>query len=185
MLDRRRCPPTVVRKTRCVRELVLDGVLLLLLNLKRLLALQILMLATMYFLLWLRCWRRTAAIGNTRNRYEIHRSGQIPPALGVILCPCLHIRVRIRVRWIVHKGRRARDRLLGLQLRLWLRLCLRLGFRFRLYLDLRLHLWLGLNLYIQQGLRRSGLGVTSRRGCLDNLGQKLGLDRLLLMVLGI
>lgn len=74
MLDGRRRPPTVVHEIRSVRDLVLDGVLLLLLCLKRLLALYILMLATMHFLLRLPYRRYTTAIGNTRNRYEIHRS---------------------------------------------------------------------------------------------------------------
>jgi len=79
VLDGRRRSPTVVRRTRCVRKFVIDWVLLLLLSQERLLALQILMLATMYFLLLLRLRlrhrsRSTSAIRNTRNRYEIHRS---------------------------------------------------------------------------------------------------------------
>lgn len=123
----RRCPlPTIARKTRSVPEFALDGVLLLLdllfLSLKRLLALQILLLllllllTVMPFLLRmrLRSWSRPSTIRYPRNGEEINRSSQILPALGVILRPCLHIRVRIRVRRIVDVWRRSRDRLLWL-----------------------------------------------------------------------
>ena len=67
--------------------------------------------------LWSRRSRRRVCVRDARDGDKVHRAGGIRPALGVVLCPCLHVLVRIRRSRVVHK-RRARQRLLFLWLRL-------------------------------------------------------------------
>jgi hypothetical protein len=84
--------------------------------------------------------RRCLPIRDAWNRDEVDRPSQILSALGIVLCPCLHIRICIGVGRVINIRRRAGYRLLG---RLLSR---RLGLRFRLNVGLREGLREGLRL---------------------------------------
>ena len=101
---------------------------------------------------------RRASVRDARNGDEVHRASRIRSPLSIVLCPCLHILVRIRRSCVEYK-RRARHR----QLHLYLRLRLYWGMRFN---RLRLDLWLllGRSLSLFRRLRRSGRVRDARNG---------------------
>ena len=64
--------------------------------------------------------RRSGRIRDTRNGDEVHRASRIRSPLSVVLCPSLHILVRIRrIRVEYKRCRRQRLLLLYLRLRLY------------------------------------------------------------------
>jgi len=105
-----------------------------------LLLLLLLLLMMMWLLLLSFCWLcggrlRGRRVCDTRHRDEVHRASGVRATLRIVLCPRLHVLVRVRRVRVEHK-RRACHYLLLLLLRFWLGLGLRLRSRLNLRLGL-------------------------------------------------
>ena len=102
--------------------------------------LLLLLLLLMWMLLlsfrwWCGGWLWGTRVCDSRHRDEVHRASGVRATLRIVLCPRLHVRVRVRRIRVEHIRRACHYLLLlllirlGLGLGLRLRLCLGLGGR--------------------------------------------------------